>query len=140
MRKDYEENEDRDFKLLVSGRENNGGGTIYLKGRSSLDNVCRVFESVPKPVKEKKPPGRQSGDKQKIAGEILDAVLFKDPEVKDRQITPKDWFLLVARVNQAEPEWQKSNDTLRDYLTSVLVSAGRVIVINKSKGIYQVVS
>ena len=56
MRKDYEENEARDFKLLVTGRESSGK-TIHLKARSSIDDVCRVFESVPKPVKEKKAMG-----------------------------------------------------------------------------------
>ena len=122
----------------MSGRET-AGGTIHLKGRSSFDDVCRVFESVPKPVKEKKPPGRQSGDRRKIAEAILEAVLFKDPDVKERQITPKEWAHLVGRVNQAEPEWQKSPDTLRAYLTEELVSAGRVLVIDKARGIYQVV-
>ena len=94
---------------------------------------------MPKPVKEKKPPGRQSGDRRKIAEAILEAVLFKDPDVKERQITPKEWAHLVGRVNQAEPEWQKSPDTLRAYLTEELVSAGRVLVIDKARGIYQVV-
>jgi len=42
-------------------------------------------------------------------------------------------------VNQAEPEWQKSPDTLRTYLTEELVSAGRVNVVSKARGIYQVV-
>jgi hypothetical protein len=138
MRKDYEENEDRDFKLLVSGRETKGG-TIHLKGRSSFDDVCRVFESVPKPVKEKKSPGRQAGDRRKIAEAILDAVLFKDPGVLERQIKPGEWPDLVSRVNQAEPEWQKTPDTLKAYLTEELVSAGRVLVIDKARGIYQVV-
>jgi hypothetical protein len=41
-------------------------------------------------------------------------------------------------VNQAEPEWQKSPETLRTYLTEELVSAGRVLVIDKARGIYQV--
>jgi len=138
MRKDYEENEDRDFKLLVSGRETKGG-TIHLKGRSSFDDVCRVFESVPKPVKEKKPPGRQSGDRRKIAEDILDAVLFKEPGLLDRQTKPSEWLQLVSRVKEAYPEWQKSPDTLRTYLTEELVSAGRVLVIDKARGIYQVV-
>ena len=90
-------------------------------------------------MKEKKPLGRQSGDKVRIAEAILDAVLFKDPDVKERQITPKEWARLVGRVNQGEPEWQKCPETLRAYLTEVLVSAGRVKVINKVQGIYQVV-
>jgi hypothetical protein len=42
-------------------------------------------------------------------------------------------------VNQAEPEWQKSPDTLRAYLTEELVSAGRVKVLSKAQGLYQVV-
>jgi hypothetical protein len=138
MRKDYEENEDRDFKLLVSGRETKGG-TIHLKGRSSFDDVCRVFESVPKPVKEERPPGRQSGDRRKIAEAILDAVLFKDPMVLERQIKPGEWLDLVSRVNQAGTEWKKTPATLKAYLTEELVSAGRVLVIDKARGIYQVV-
>jgi hypothetical protein len=138
MRKDYEENEDRDFKLLVSGRETKGG-TIHLKGRSSFDDVCRVFESVPKPVKEKKPPGRQSGDRRKIAEDILDAVLFKEPGLLDRQTKPSEWLQLVYRVNQGIPEWQKTPETLKAYFTEELVSAGRVLVIDKARGVYQVV-
>ena len=90
-------------------------------------------------MKEKKPPGRQSGDRRKIAGAILDAVLFKEPGLLDRPVKPSEWLQLVARVNQGEPEWQKSPDTLRTYLTEELVSAGRVLVIDKARGIYQVV-
>jgi hypothetical protein len=94
---------------------------------------------VEEPVKEKKPPGRQSGDRRKIAGDILDAVLFKEPGLLDRQTKPSEWLQLVSRVNQAEEEWQKSPDTLRAYLTEELVSAGRVLVIDKARGVYQVV-
>ena len=137
MRKDYEENEDRDFKLLVSGRETKGG-TIHLKGRSSFDDVCRVFESVPKPVKEKKPPGRQSGDRKETAGEILDCVLFKDQGLVDRQIKRKEWLELVQRVSPGKDEWPKSADTLWSYLTKELVSAGRVSAVSPAQGIYQV--
>ena len=91
-------------------------------------------------MKEKKPPGRQSGDRRKIAEEILKSVLFKEPGVLDRQIKPSEWLQLVARVNHGEPEWQKSPETLRAYLNEELVSAGRVKVISKAQGLYQVVS
>ena len=125
-------------EILIEGRETKGARKI-LKARGTADGVCRAFDQVEEPVKEKKPPGRQSGDKRRIAEAILEAVLFKDPDVKERQITPKEWAQLVGRVNQAEPEWQKSPDTLRAYLTEELVSAGRVLVINPARGIYQVV-
>ena len=127
------------FEMLIEGREGTGFGRKFLKARGTADGVCRAFDQVEEPVKEKKPPGRQSGDRRKIAEAILEAVLFKDPDVKERQITPKEWAHLVGRVNQAEPEWQKSPDTLRAYLTEELVSAGRVLVIDKARGIYQVV-
>lgn len=125
-------------EILIEGRETKGARKI-LKARGTADGVCRAFDQVEEPVKEKKPPGRQSGDRRKIAEAILEAVLFKDPDVRERQITPKEWAHLVGRVNQAEPEWQKSLDTLRAYLTEELVSAGRVLVIDKTRGIYQVV-
>ena len=125
-------------EILIEGRETKGARKI-LKARGTADGVCRAFDQVEEPVKEKKPPGRQSGDRRKVAEAILEAVLFKDPDVRERQITPKEWAYLVGRVNQAEPEWQKSADTLRAYLTEELVSAGRVLVIDKSRGIYQVV-
>jgi len=125
-------------EILIEGRETKGARKI-LKARGTADGVCRAFDQVEELVKEKKPPGRQSGDRRKVAEAILEAVLFKDPDVRERQITPKEWAYLVGRVNQAEPEWQKSADTLRAYLTEELVSAGRVLVIDKSRGIYQVV-
>lgn len=124
-------------EILIEGRETRGARKI-LKARGTADGVCRAFDQVEEPVKEKKPPGRQSGDAQKNAGMILDAVLFKDPGVKERQITNQEWLTLVGRVNQAEPEWQKSPDTLKGYLKRELVSAGRVDVIDKARGIYQV--
>ena len=125
-------------EILIEGRETRGARKI-LKARGTADGVCRTFDQVEEPVKEKKPPGRQSGDRRKIAEAILEAVLFKDPDVKERQITPKEWAHLVGRVNQAEPEWQKSPDTLRAYLTEELVSAGRVIAVDRARGVYQVV-
>jgi hypothetical protein len=125
-------------EILIEGRETKGARKI-LKARGTADGVCRAFDQVEEPVKEKKPPGRQSGDRRRIAEAILEAVLFKDPDVKERQITPKEWAQLVGRVNQAEPEWQKSLDTLRTYLTEELVSSGRVIAVDKARGVYQVV-
>ena len=125
-------------EILIEGRETKGARKI-LKARGTADGVCRAFDQVEEPMKEKKPPGRQGGDRRKVAEAILEAVLFKDPDVRERQITPKEWAHLVGRVSQAEPEWQKSADTLRAYLTEELVSAGRVLVIDKTRGIYQVV-
>ena len=90
-------------------------------------------------MKEKKPLGRQSGGKRRIAEAILDAVLFKEPGLVDRQTKPSEWLHLVSRVSEAYPEWQKSPDTLRTYLTEELVSAGRVKVLSKAQGLYQVV-
>jgi len=133
-------NQDGDLhEILIEGRETRGARKI-LRARGTADGGSRAFDQVEEPVKEKKPPGRQSGDRRKIAEAILEAVLFKDPDVKERQITPKEWLQLVSRVNQGEPEWQKSSDTLRAYLTDELVSAGRVIAVDKARGVYQVVS
>ena len=125
-------------EILIEGRETKGARKI-LKARGTADGVCRAFDQVEEPVKEKKPPGRQSGDRRKIAEAILEAVLFKEPGLADRQTKPSEWLLLVSRVNQAEPEWQKSPDTLKAYLTEELVSAGRVIAVDRARGVYQVV-
>ena len=125
-------------EILIEGRETKGARKI-LKARGTADGVCRAFDQVEEPVKEKKPPGRQSGDRRKIAEAILEAVLFKEPGLVDRQTRPSEWLQLVSRVNEAEEEWQKSPDTLRAYLTEELVSAGRVIAVDKARGVYQVV-
>jgi len=127
------------FEMLIEGREGTGFGRKILKARGTADGVCRAFDQVEEPVKEKKPPGRQSGDRRKIAEAILEAVLFKEPGLADRQTKPSEWLLLVSRVNQGEPEWQKSPDTLKAYLTEELVSAGRVIAVDRARGVYQVV-
>jgi hypothetical protein len=127
------------FEMLIEGREGTGFGRKVLKARGTADGVCRAFDQVEELVKEKKPPGRQGGDKRKNAEGILNAVLFKVPDLVDRQVKPSEWLQLVARVNISEPEWQKAPDTLRAYLTEELVSAGRVLVIDKARGIYQVV-
>jgi hypothetical protein len=126
------------YEILIEGRETKGARMI-LKARGTADQVCRAFDQVDELVKEKKPPGRQGGDKRKNAEGILNAVLFKVPDLVDRQVKPSEWLQLVARVNISEPEWQKAPDTLRAYLTEELVSAGRVLVIDKARGIYQVV-
>jgi hypothetical protein len=125
-------------EILIEGRETKGARKI-LKARGTADGVCRAFDQVEEPVKEKKQPGRQSGDRRKIAEAILEAVLFKEPGLLDRQTRPSEWLQLVSRVNEAEEEWQKSPDTLRAYLTEELVSAGRVIAVDKARGVYQVV-
>ena len=125
-------------EILIEGRETKGARKI-LKARGTADGVCRAFDQVEEPVKEKKLPGRQSGDRRKIAEAILEAVLFNDPGVKGRQITPREWLQLVARVSASYPEWPKSADALRGYLKDELVSAGRVEVVSPLKGIYQVV-
>jgi len=127
------------FEMLIEGREGTGFGRKILKARGTADGVCRAFDQVEEPVKEKKAPGRQGGDKRRIAEAILDAVLFKEQGLLDRQTKPSEWLKLVSRVNEAEEEWQKSTDTLRAYFTEELVSAGRVLVIDKARGIYQVV-
>ena len=125
-------------EILIEGRETRGARKT-LRARETADGVCKTFDQVEEPVKEKKPPGRQSGDRRKIAEAILEAVLFKDPGLLDRQTKPSEWLKLVSRVNEAEEEWQKSPDTLRAYLTEELVSAGRVKVLSKAQGLYQVV-
>jgi hypothetical protein len=125
-------------EILIEGRETKGARKI-LKARGTADGVCRAFDQVEEPVKEKKPPGRQGGGRRKIAEAILESVLFKDPGLVDRQTKPSEWLTLVSRVNQGEPEWQKSPDTLKAYLTEELVSAGRVKVLSKAQGLYQVV-
>ena len=125
-------------EILIEGRETRGARKI-LKARGTADGVCRTFDQVEEPVKEKKPPGRQSGDRRKIAEAILEAVLFKEPGLVDRQTKPSEWLLLISRVNQGEPEWQKSPDTLKAYLTEEIVSAGRVIAVDRARGVYQVV-
>ena len=127
------------FEILIEGRETRGARKV-LKSRGTADGVCRAFDQVEEPVKDKKPQGRQSGDRRRIAEAILDAVLFRCPELLDRQIRPGEWREYVARVNQGEKEWKKSPETLNAYFTQELVSAGRVLVINKDKGIYQVIS
>ena len=125
-------------EILIEGRETKGARKI-LKARGTADGVCRAFDQVEEPVKEKKAPGRQSGDRRKIAEAILESVLFKEPGLVDRQTKPSEWLQLVSRVNEAHEEWQKSPDTLRAYFTEELVSAGRVIAVDKARGVYQVV-
>ena len=125
-------------EILIEGRETKGARKI-LKARGTADGRCRAFDQVEEPVKEKKAPGRQSGERRKVAEAILDAVLFKEPELLDRPVKPSEWLHLVSRVSEAYPDWQKSPDTLRAYLTEELVSAGRVKVISKAQGLYQVV-
>jgi hypothetical protein len=126
------------FEMLIEGREGTGFGRKFLKARGTADGVCRAFDQVEEPVKEKKPPGRQSGDQSKTANEILDCVLFKDQGLADRQIKRKEWLELVQRVSPGKDEWPKSADTLWAYLTKVLVSAGRVSAVSPAQGIYQV--
>ena len=126
------------FEMLIEGREGTGFGRKFLKSRGTADGVCRAFDQVEEPVKEKKPPGRQSGDRSKTANEILDCVLFKDQGLADRQIKRKEWLELVQRVSPGKDEWPKSADTLWAYLTKELVSAGRVSAVSPAQGIYQV--
>ena len=126
------------FEMLIEGREGTGFGRKILKARGTADGVCRAFDQVEEPVKEKKPPGRQSGDRSKTANEILDCVLFKDQGLADRQIKRKEWLELVQRVSPGKDEWPKSADTLWAYLTKELVSAGRVSAVSPAQGIYQV--
>lgn len=126
------------YQITIEGRETKGAQKT-LKARGTADGLGRAFDQVEEPVDEKKTRGRQPGDRRKIAEAILNNVLFKDPGLLERQIKPGEWLELVSRVNQAEPEWQKTPETLKNYLTDELVSAERVKVINKARGIYQVV-
>ena len=126
------------YQILIEGRETRGARKI-LKARSTLDGVCRAFDQVEEPVVEKRPPGRQAGEAKRIAGEILDSVLLKDPDLVSRQIRPGEWFRLVQRVNGTVPEWQKSEATLKGYLTKELVESLRVEVIDKAQGLYRVI-
>lgn len=126
------------YEITIEGRETRGARKT-LKARGTADGRGRAFDQVEEPAKEKKSPGRQAGDRRKIAEAILDNVLYKDPGVLDRQIKPGEWLQLVSRVNQVETEWQKAPETLKGYLTDELVSAERVKVIDKARGIYQVV-
>ena len=126
-------------EILIEGRDPPATFRKTLKARGTLDGRCRTFDQVEEPVEEKKPQGRQSGDRRRIAEAILDAVLFRCPELLDRQTRPGEWREYVARVNQGEKEWQKSPETLNAYFTQELVSAGRVKVVSKAQGVYQVV-
>lgn len=76
-------------------------------------------------MKEKKARGAPS-TATGLALEILKAVLLKEPDKQGSVITPADWLQLVKRVNLSVPEWQKSDQTLKDYLKEVLVEAGKV--------------
>ena len=108
---------------------------IWIKAGSSADGACRVFTEVPQPVKEKKAKGAPA-TADKIAREILVGVLLKAPELRGREITPAEWVSHVNRVNALETEWQKTDETLKDYLRFVLTKAGLVEKLNT--GIYRI--
>lgn len=122
------------FEILIEGRETKGARKI-LKARGTADGVCRAFDQVNEPVKEKKARGAPT-TATKTAQELLEAVLLKVPERRGEVITPAEWLGLVKRVNLAVPEWQKSDQSLRDYLKDVLVEAGRVEKV--SAGLYRI--
>jgi hypothetical protein len=86
-------------------------------------------------VKEKKAMGAPA-KLAKLVLEMLEAVLLKDPNQRGAVISPVEWVRLVKRVNISVPEWQKSDQSLRDYLTEVLVKAGRVERV--APGLYRI--
>jgi len=122
------------FEMVIEGRETKGFRKV-LKARGTADGVCRAFDQVEEPVKEKKARGAPT-TATKTAQELLEAVLLKVPERRGEVITPAEWLGLVKRVNLAVPEWQKSDQSLRDYLKDVLVEAGRVEKV--SSGLYRI--
>ena len=65
-------------------------------------------------------------------------MLLKAPELRGREITPAEWVSMVNRVNVLETEWQRSPETLKDYLKGVLTKAGLVEKVNT--GIYRIIS
>lgn len=112
------------YELLIEGRET-AGCIKTLKARV-IDKICRAFDQVPEPVKEKKARGAPA-TAERVAREILEAVNLKMPEDRRHEpITPAEWAGWVNRVNAAEPEWQKSDETLKDYLRVTLLKAGLV--------------
>jgi hypothetical protein len=121
-------------EILIEGRETKGARKV-LKARGTADGVCRAFDQVEEPVKEKKARGAPS-TATGLALEILKAVLLKEPDKQGSVITPADWLQSVKRVNLAVPEWQKSDQTLKDYLKEVLVEAGKVE--RYSAGVYRI--
>lgn len=130
-----DDNPDSDlFLLQITGRQLRRERLHWLQAGSSADGACRVFKEVPKPEKEKRAKGAPATALNN-AKELLEAVLRKDPEVRSRQITGKEWLELVGRVNQAVPEWRKSTDTLKSWL-GLLVDAG--LVEKLSSGIYRI--
>jgi AAA domain len=121
-------------EILIEGRETKGARKI-LKARGTADGVCRAFDQVDEPVKEKKARGAPS-TATGLALELLKAVLLKEPEKQGAVISPAEWLKAVKRVNLAVPEWQKSDQTLKDYLKEVLVEAGKVERF--SAGLYRI--
>lgn len=122
------------YEILIEGRETKGARKI-LKARGTADQVCRAFDQVEEQVKEKKAMGAPA-KLAKLVLEILEAVLLKDPNQRGAVISPVEWVRLVKRVNISVPEWQKSDQSLRDYLTEVLVKAGRVERV--AAGLYRI--
>lgn len=119
-------------EILIEGRETKGTWKT-LKARGTADGVCRAFDQVEEPVKE---PGVRGAPPmaEKTAIEVLKAVLLKVPEKRGATITPKEWLTLVERVSFGVPGCPKGAHTRKEYLTKVLVKAGRVK--NVSTGLY----
>jgi hypothetical protein len=122
------------FEMVIEGRETKGFRKV-LKARGTADQVCRAFDQVEDQVKEKKAMGAPA-KLAKLVLEMLEAVLLKDPNQRGAVISPVEWVRLVKRVNISVPEWQKSDQSLRDYLTEVLVKAGRVERV--APGLYRI--
>jgi len=120
------------FKITIEGRETKGALKL-LKARGTADGGARVFDQVEEPVKE---PGVRGAPPmaEKTAIEVLKAVLLKVPEKRGATITPKEWLTLVERVSFGVPGCPKGAQARKEYLTKVLVKAGRVK--NVSTGLY----
>jgi len=121
------------FTLYTEGRQIEKESKKWLKARGSKDGNCRVFDEVAAPVEEKKTPGRQAGDRQRIAEEILDAVLEYTPRIKGAVISPGEWLKEVHKLPHDNMEWDKTDTTIKDYLKTVLVRAERVEKIEVGK-------
>jgi len=53
-------------------------------------------------------------------------------------ISLADWVSQVRRVSLMEPEWQRTDETLKDYLREVLIKAGLAEKVHA--GVYRIIS
>ena len=115
------------FTFYTEGRQIEKESKKWLRARGSKDGNCRVFEEVAAPIEEKKSPGRQAGERERIANDILDAVLDNNPDIRGKYIGPSEWVREVAQLKNPKTEWRKSDATLKEYLKSVLVKSERIM-------------